>query len=641
MKVFDLSSLNPNQLRAVEWGRKPLLVLGSPGSGKTFALIMRVARLIRESPDSRFRVLGLTFNRAAAKFMQERVEHLLGSDARRARLTTFHSFCAEVLRQHGSHLGLRPDFEVLTQDADRHQALDEAIQESDMAEMPTVGGRSIVLMIDHLLREGHDGGDDTPLPFSGSGKHWIRPIYKAYMDILIRNNHLDFGTLFVCCLRLFRNYPRIAKHYRIVYPYICVDEYQDTNKAQDLLLRALCPGNDANLFVVADDDQIIYQWNGASPERLRKLRHDYGMPVIQLPESYRCPREVIDLANNLMRFNVEWSPDKMPLISVPGRQNAHSVRVRRFPDQVQEMAWIADDIGERSLVPDECTVLARNTKLLRAAAEALRCAGLSPYVVSRKNEFESPLLRFVHSALRLANAPQESEQMRSLCKAFFDLTGVDVRAEDAEAESGAYGGSPLRGFLDAAEPGLAARVDSAPLLKALRDQLVERLKFQEFFETVFDWSSKYRSYPDGMDENADEVNELAVWNDLKREVRQHFDGDPTLSQFLQELDLRPKTAPPRRGDVQCLTIHLAKGKEFQHVYLTGLVEDQLPSYYARKSGDDSREIEEERRSCFVALTRVRSSLTLTLADSYFGWPKKHSRFLTEMGLSRELVGSSQ
>ena len=168
--MSELSSLNANQLRAVEWNRKPLLVLAGPGSGKTFVLTMRVARLIRESPEARFRVLGLTFTTKAADEMRGRVERMLGPDAQRARLTTFHSFCAEVLRQHGSHLGLRPDFEILTQDADRHQALDEAIQESDVAEMPTVGGRSIVLMIDHLLREGHDGGDDTPLPILGVRK---------------------------------------------------------------------------------------------------------------------------------------------------------------------------------------------------------------------------------------------------------------------------------------------------------------------------------------------------------------------------------------------------------------------------------------------------------------------------------------
>ena len=309
--MLDMSRLNENQRRAVEWGKKPLLVLAGPGSGKTFVLTMRVARLIRESPNARFRVLGLTFTRTAANMMRERVEHLLGPEARRARLTTFHSFCVEVLRQHGSHLGLRPDFEILTQDADRLQVLGEAIRKADAPNMPSVSDRSVAVMIDHLLRTGHDGGHDTPLPFSGFERDWIRPIYTGYVDTLLRNNRLEFETLLVCCLRLFRKHPRIAKHYRIVYPYICVDEYQDTNRAQDLLVRALCPEDCAHFFVVADDDQIMHQWNGASPERLRKLQRDYKMSVIRFPESYRCPPAVVKLANSLIRFNLEQSPDKM------------------------------------------------------------------------------------------------------------------------------------------------------------------------------------------------------------------------------------------------------------------------------------------------------------------------------------------
>lgn len=634
MTMLDLQRLNENQREAVEWGQGALLVLAGPGSGKTLVLTMRVARLIHQNKDARFRVLGLTFTTKAADEMRGRVQNLLGSEAHRARLATFHSFCAEVLRQHGSHLGLKPDFEILTRDEDRHRALDEAISMAKVTDMPVIAGRGIVQMIDHLLQEGHDGEDETALPFAGDRKEWILPIYRSYMNILLRDNHIDFGMLIVCCLRLFRNYPRVAKHYRIVYPYICVDEYQDTNKAQDLLLRALCPEDSANLFVVADDDQIIYQWNGASPDRLRKLRLDYGMHVVQLPESFRCPPGIIELANNLIRYNLDRSPDKKPLKSALATQGDGVVRVKSFADHIQELAWIANDIKTRSLAPGECTILARNTKLLNAAADALRADGLSPYLVVRKNEFESAVLRFVHASLRLANAPQETEQLQRLCKAFFDLSGIDVRTEDAEGESGTHGGSLLRGFIDAATAGASEASDTAVLLDALRDQLVERLRYQEFVSKVFDWCKGRRAQPTE-DEAYDEAREMQVWNEIKRSVRQHFGDDPTLSQFLQELDLRQKTSPPNRGDVRCLTIHLAKGQEFQHVYLTGLAEDQLPSYYATQKGDNSRELEEERRNCFVAITRVQGTLTLTFARSYFSWMKKPSRFLREMGLQLE------
>ena len=149
-----LNGMNANQLQAVEWDRGPLLVLAGPGSGKTAVLTRRVARLIREYADARFRVLGLTFTTKAADEMRERVERLLGSKTVRARMATFHSFCAEVLRQHGSHLGLRPDFEILAREEDRVRVLDEAIRKTDSPELPAVGGSGVVRMIDHLFRRG-------------------------------------------------------------------------------------------------------------------------------------------------------------------------------------------------------------------------------------------------------------------------------------------------------------------------------------------------------------------------------------------------------------------------------------------------------------------------------------------------------
>ena len=623
--MLEMESLNANQREAAEWNDGPMLVLAGPGSGKTLVLTMRVARLIQESPESRFKVLGLTFTTKAADEMRSRVAQRLGLEAQRAHLTTFHSFAAAVLRQHGSYFGLRPDFKILTEDADRLQLLDGAIDAADVADLPdTVTGRSIVQMVDRLLREGHDGGDES-LPFRASDREWIRPIYNAYMCLLIRENYLDFGTLLVCCLRLFRERPKIAQHYRTVYPFACVDEYQDTNMAQDLLLRALYPEPSANLFVVADDDQSIYQFRGANPERLRKLRDNYDMKVVQLPESFRCPPDVIELANNLIRHNLDRAAGRKPLVSAVDSPKSDVVRLRQFADHEQEMEWIASDIEKRLIDPRQCTILARNTKLLEYASDALTKAGLSPYLVKRKNEFESPLLRFIHSALRLANAPGDGEQLVILCRAFWDLASVEVQPEDADAESSLNGGSLLRGVVASLTPLVGEGTE--PLLQALRDYLLERLMYRDFVKSVFEWRDAFEESDANFDE---EIKEKQVWNELANSIQQKLGGDPTLNQFLQELDLSSKASLPANDDVQCLTIHSAKGKEFQHVYLVGLAEDQLPSYHAIRNGD--RDIEEERRNCFVAITRAQASLTLTCAESYFGWSKKPSRFLQEMGL---------
>ena len=627
--MLDLDSLNDNQREAVEWNDGPMLVLAGPGAGKTRVLTTRVARLIQGTPDKRFRVLALTFTTKAAEEMRGRVAQLLGSNMRRARLTTFHGFATDVLRQHGSHFGLRPDFTILNQDADRHLVLRDAMDDAGDAGIPSgATAKGVLPMIDRLLRDGQDGRENRDaLPFAPPGKEWMRPVYKSYIRLLIEGNHLDIGALLVCCLRLFNERPRIARDFGVVYPFACVDEYQDTNKVQDLLLRTLYPDRKANLFVVADDDQTIYQWNGASPERLRRLQHDYDMRVVQLPESFRCPPEVVGLANNLIRHNMDRAPNKKPLVSAAGAPTVPVVRVSRFADCAAELSWVAADIRARSLDPGTCTVLARSTKLVRAAADALSHSGLPFYVVKRKAEFETPLLRFLHSALRLSNRPADLEQLTALCRACYDLTAARVQPEDAEAESVLGGDSLLAGFLSAAAAA-AADKNTRPLLDTLRGDLLDRVKYRDFVKNVLAWRD---GHPRIMNTDPDEeTEERSTWGSLTREIRHQLGADPPLGQFLQQIDLRQKTTPPRSTDVQCLTIHLAKGKEFQHVYLTGLAEEQLPSFQAVQGGPSA--MEEERRNCFVAITRVQSSLTLTHADSYFGWPKQPSRFLAEMGL---------
>lgn len=620
--LMNLDQMNANQRKAVEWQKGPLLVLAGPGSGKTYVLTMRVARIISETLGSRFNVLGLTFTTKAADEMGRRVSELLGAGARRARLATFHSFATGVLRQHGSYFGLRPDFKILSQDADRLDVLSDALKVSGTDPLPSnVNGKSVAPMIDRLLREGHEG-DAAPLPFSGRPWPWVRPVYKTYLRLLVEANYLDFGALLVYCLRLFRERPKLTHHYRTVYPFVCVDEYQDTNAVQDKLLRSIYPNEDANLFVVADDDQTIYQWNGASPKRLRDLRKHYQMKVLQLPECYRCPDSVVRLGNNLIQHNSDRTEGKKPLMSATSHSEKKTVALHRMSNANEEMAWVAQDIIERQLSPSQCTILARRGKLLQEAANALTAAKLSPYLVRRKQEFESPLLRFVHAAVRLGNKPSDAEQLFALCAAFGDLTGQDVAPDDVDVEGRLCGGgSLLSAFADVAS--MNGAESTKQLLCALRELLVERLKYREFVEAAFDWRGKT---PTAMQ---DEDDERRVWKEIERSVRGALGGNPSLSQFLQECDLRRKTTPPKSNDIQCLTIHLAKGKEFQHVYLVGLVEEELPSYYAVGNGGSA--IEEERRNCFVAITRAQASLTMTYADSYFGYSKKPSRFLGEMG----------
>ena len=611
---LNLDRLNRNQLQAVNWQDGPLLVRAGPGAGKTHVLATRIARIILDAPDARFRVLGLTFTTKAADEMRNRVDDMLGGPTPRVRLATFHSFATDVLRLHGSHFGLRPDFRIIAREEERHELLSDAIDASAAKNhLPeTANGKSIVPAMDRLFREGYDGCEmpahlDAPRP-------WVEPVFRAYLELLVQSNYLDFGALLVYCLRLFRERPVIARHYRTAYPFVCVDEYQDTNTVQDLLLRAVyLPTGHANLFVVADEDQTIYQWNGASPDRLADLRSHYGMDTIQLPQSYRCPPAVVALANRLINCNQSRPAGKAPLVSMSdGAASSSAVAVQSFADAETEAQWIAGNIRERSLRPSECGVLARSAKPLHAVADALRRRGLCPYVPQRKQEFETPLLVFVHSALRLCDKPADYAHLVSLCGAYGKLTGEAVSPDEIAAEATLNGGeSLLRRFVAASNPSESR--------EAVAD-LLERKRHRDFAATMLDTSR---------DAGRPEDEEVAVWKELDRNIERNLRGTPTLSQFLQELDLRQKTSPAGANDVQCLTIHLAKGKEFRHVYLMGLAEEQLPSYYAVRDG--AAAIEEERRNCFVAITRAQETLTLTYARHYHG-PAKPSRFLVEMGL---------
>jgi DNA helicase-2/ATP-dependent DNA helicase PcrA len=206
-------------------------------------------------------------------------------------------------------------------------------------------------------------------------------------------------------------------------------------------------GDTKNLFVVADDDQIIYQWNGASPERLWALRQDFGMELLQLPENYRCPAPVVELANKLIANNFERSTEKSLLTAHKANAAKSAVRLKHFHDFAEEARWVAADIAARpKAAQQKAVVLARTKRLLEDVIEALTDAGVPGYIAIRKNEFESASLQWLHSVLRLANARGSREHLRRLCKAFFTLEGLDLNVRDIISLAGTLDGDYLRAW---------------------------------------------------------------------------------------------------------------------------------------------------------------------------------------------------
>ena len=637
--MINLDELNDNQHEAVCWIKGPLLVLAGPGSGKTKVLTMRIAKILEESTGQHFHVLGLTFTNKAAGEMSERVERLIPGELPRVRLTTFHSYAAEILQQHGNHVGIKPDFRILSNDNERiavlHDVLNDLRREQSIVFPDGFVPERILPVINKLLEKCVPVDDVRNIlalkriPESAL----LATVYINYRVYLKRQNSLDFPSLIIEALELLRKYPGISKFIRRVYKHILVDEFQDTNKSQYELLSLIVKPDPSTLFVVADDDQIIYQWNGASPKRLQDLRDDFKVSEIQLPENYRCPSSVIQLANRLIANNQNRA-NKKPLKAMKkGETETETVRLLAFPDFENEVSWVVKDIlSRRAAERRRCAILARTKKVLDEVYEKCKTSGLIIYMGVRKDEFQSPPLRLLHSILKLANVRNDKSLFLVLANSFKAITGVTVdvskiyaRIETAECDM-------LHTWCDETVKSNDISDEARNFCEKGLIPFLEKSRYEEFANYVFRWYEANVSKDAGNNVDSIYEEEKGAWQALVLEIKRQFSGeDLSLYQFLQQLDLRSKTLPKSPDAIPCFTIHASKGMEFGHVYLMGMVDDQLPSWAAVRKGPLSAEVQEERRDCFVAITRTQESLTLTYSNSMWGWGKQPSRFLREMG----------
>ena len=286
---------------------------------------------------------------------------------------------------------------------------------------------------------------------------------------------------------------------------------------------------------------------------------------------------------------------------------------------------MAQDIAERGLRPSECVVLGRTNQLIQGAADSLGRAGLEAYVPRKKSEFDSPALAVLVEALRLANSRHDRVILRRICLAWEGLTGVAIEPSAVRAAAALVGGDFLRAWVDVA----TAADDTEGALQQIRTDLVDRLMFPEIVDTFLDQG--WRSW-NGADRAELTEEEVTTWKALHHDIITEYGARVPLNTYLQQLDLSSKTPAPGPNALRCMTVHAAKGLEFKHVYLIGMAQEVFPFYRALQKGPTSQEVEEERRSCFVAITRARKTLTMTRSRTYYGYQKNASQFLREMGV---------
>ena len=624
-----------SQKMAIEWNDGPVIVLAGPGSGKTAVLTERIKRILLNSQDQSFRVLALTFTNKAAAEMSERILDGNQENDHRLFIGTFHSFCSEVLRNHGTYVGINSNFEIYSSDDDINDIISDLQSKYNEENGDTIPdninvGKAIKYFEKHLCIS--DGDLDVVVPKTAYAREY-KWFYHKYIEYMLANNVLDFDMLILMTFRLFKENPGIAKIYARTYKYINIDEFQDTNYGQYMLIKCMCGTKNNNLFIVADDDQVIYGWNGASHKRITEFREDYNAELIQLNQNFRCPKEVILAANKLIAHNSSRTVSKKPLESMKVLPEENHVFMNSFDDYTEEMSFVAGltkKIHEEN-PDDSICVIARNNRLLETAFEEAEKVGVECEKSKRKTDFETPYVLLLYLLLKLANHRNDIKVLKQIIAIFEQALLISINLEEVLTNAELSN----QDYMSALSEEIKGKLGDDNFEKSFELELSEGKNFISFIQKAFDWSENR------IDQIEDESHkeqakqefliEKKIWTDFERHLSYNYDLDEiTVATYMQEFAMISKESEPAKDAVQFLTIHASKGKEFDHVILIGMVNDELPSFQSMKKGIDSVEMEEERRNCFVAITRTQKKLYLTYSAKYYGWRKNPSLFLNEM-----------
>lgn len=606
-----LQGLNPEQRQAVEATDGPVLVLAGAGTGKTRVLTTRIAHLIATNRAYPSQILAVTFTNKAAREMKERVANLVGPVAEGMPwLGTFHSISAKLLRRHAELLDLRSDFTILDTD-DQIRLMKQVIQAEGIDEKRWPG-RMLAGFIDSWKNRGLSPKDVPPGEagvFAGGkgGK-----LYAAYQERLKTLNAVDFGDLLLHCLTLFREHPDVLASYHERFRYILVDEYQDTNVAQYLWLRLLAQGR-RNIACVGDDDQSIYGWRGAEVDNILRFEHDFpGAVVVRLERNYRSTGHILATAAKLIARNegrlgktLRTEDEAGEKVTITGAWDSQE-EARLISDEIEAMQSKGENLGE-------IAILVRISAQMREIEERLIHVGVPYRVIGGPRFYERAEIRDAMAYLRCVVSPTDD-------LAFERIVNV-----------------PKRGLGDATIQILHnhARASQLSLLQAARvvvesDELKPKARtaLRELVEAFVRWSARAEHMPQGelaelvleesgytemwqKDRSADAAGRLENLKELVRSL----DEFPDLPAFLEHVSLVMDADSGEAAErVSIMTLHGAKGLEFDTVFLPGWEEGLFPSQRALDENGRAG-LEEERRLAHVGLTRARKRLKLYFASN--------------------------
>ncbi|OJX68589.1 ATP-dependent helicase [Magnetospirillum sp. 64-120] len=645
-----LVGLNAEQHQAVTTTDGPVLVLSGAGTGKTRVLTSRLAQILAGRRAQPWQILAVTFTNKAAREMKDRVGAMVGPLAEQLWLGTFHSLCVRILRRHAEAVGLKSNFTIL--DADDQLRLLKQVMDGENVDTKKWPAQSLMGAIQRWKDRGLTPDKVTSDQAGDLAGGRMVQLYRLYQDRLLTLNAADFGDLLLHCLTLFLNHPEALSHYQDQFRYILVDEYQDTNVAQYLWLRLLAQKH-KNICCVGDDDQSIYSWRGAEVGNILKFERDFpGATVVRLESNYRSTPHILAAASHLIAHNA----DRLGKTLRPGlahdAADIQKVRVRGVWDGPEEARVVVEEIENlqrRGNSLASMAILVRAGFQTREFEERLITTGVPYRVIGGPRFYERQEIRDAMAYLRLVNSPDDGlafERIVNLPKRGLGDAALQAVHGLARAKSLAlFDAASLLCETDELKPKPRASLGKfcADILRWRG--LLEDLPHTELAEMILDESGYVEMWKN--DKSAEAPGRV---ENLKELVRALSDYE-NLQSFLEHVALVMENDQKDGTDkVTLMTLHGAKGLEFDNVFLPGWEEGVFPHQRALDEGGNAA-LEEERRLAYVGLTRARKRVMVSFAANrriYNQWQTAlPSRFLdelpaahTERDAERGLMGSS-
>ena len=642
-----LSQLNDSQKLPTTHKNGPIMVIAGAGSGKTRVLTYRIAYLMERGVDP-FSILSLTFTNKAAREMKSRISQIVGeSKSKNLWMGTFHSIFARILRSESELLGYSPNFTIYdTQDSDRLIAtiIKELKLDKDLYKYKNIRSRISSLKNNLVTVKAYLSNPELVQQDNESRRPMFGKVYQTYVNRCFKASAMDFDDLLLKTNELLNRFPEVLAKYQERFKYIHVDEYQDTNHSQYLIVKALADKYE-NLCVVGDDAQSIYGFRGANIENILSFQKDYSNSTIyRLEQNYRSTKNIVNAANSVINYNI----NKLEKEVWTDNESGEKIEINQSITDSEEGRFVSSSIFENKnkcqLDNDSFAVLYRTNAQSRSIEDALRRKNISYQVYGGLSFYQRKEIKDILAYLRVIVNPNDEESIKRIIN--YPTRGIGQTTMDklliyANEKNISLFETLKNLSLDEIKinSGTKNKLNQFFLLIKSFQLLNESLNAFEIAEEVLKRIGiinvlKLDGTPESISriENIEElINGIKDFIEGEKEV---VDSKATLSDFLEDVALASeldKNINDYQKKVSLMTIHLAKGLEFNHVYIVGLEEDLFPSAMSSTTRAD---LEEERRLFYVALTRAKKKVTITYAKTRYRWGKLNdcepSRFIKEI-----------